>query len=594
MPRPSFVLIVALTLAIVPTARGAGPADALFRLVPPDAGLTLAIEDLRGHARDFLASPLADGIAHLPAVVASRESGQIGRIERSLKTIEKLLGTSLPKIRDDLLGDAIVLTLRFPPSRKPDEARGLLLVRPRDRALLDRLIEGINTAQLKSGELARFSVRVRNGSPYSVREYRKAGRSAEYYTVLDDNTLAWSNSEELVQGVIDRKAGKVSGLADQPRFRKVRDRLPGRVAVSLFADPVILGRLLPAMPRPTNPGERWLAAVVTRYTRALAYVGVALQWRDGFILHTEEAINSARLDSGFRQVAQTGTSLSPWRGVPSTALALASARVDPVAVLEIAREPLREPGRIRLDNLLVVVGGLMLGRDVRTEILPRIGPGLSVFVDAPAVVEEGTQPDFPVVAAIDLKPDEGKDKVDIAAAVDNALRTTLALKALDVKKGIGPRQVVSREVGNIKVTTLDANSPFAYATRADRLTIGNRAEAVARGLGGEAPLDSPLAKLRAAYFPESDTFACADLVALGKLAGTFREPLARRLAARRKTSFEAAARDIDQALALVELFRGAFITSTMAPDASSVHRTIGLIARDPASGRPWSDTAKPK
>ncbi len=114
----------------------------------------------------------------------------------------------------------MVLTLRLPPAAKPEEARGLLLVRPRDRALLDRLIHGINAAQMKSGELARVSAHDRGGSPYWVREYRQAGRSAESYAVLDGNVFAWSNSEEMVQGVIDRRAGTAPGLDSEPRFRE--------------------------------------------------------------------------------------------------------------------------------------------------------------------------------------------------------------------------------------------------------------------------------------------------------------------------------------------------------------------------------------
>ncbi len=71
-------------------------------------------------------------------------------------------------------------------------------------------------------------------------------------------------------------------------------------------------------------------------------------------------------------------------------------------------------------------------------------------------------------------------------------------------------------------------------------------------------------------------------MALHAVADRLREPLLRRIAARRRAGPEAAARDLDQALALVALFRGAFVTSTMAADASSVHRTLGLIAREAA------------
>jgi hypothetical protein len=580
MPRRLAVLVLALMLA--PPAQGAGPADGLFRLVPPDAGVSLAIEDLRGHAREFLASPLAEGLARLPAVRASRESGRLGRIEQALRKVEALVGASVPKIRDDLLGDAVVLTLRVPPGGKPDEARGLLLVRARDRALLDRLIQGVNAAQMNSGELVRVSARDRGGSPYWVREFRQAGRPAESYTVLDGNVFAWSNSEEMVQGVIDRRAGAAPGLDSEPRFRKVRDRLPGRVAASLFADPASLRALMPPSPGPSKPGEKWAAAMIGRYVGAVEYVGAALQWRDGLILHTEETIDPAKLDPGFRRQADAGPSRSPWRGVPATALALVSIRADFGALLDAARGAMSEAGRAKVDDLLLVLGGLMLGHDARADILPRLGPGLSVFVDAPAAPGAGTRPGIPVVALLDAKGAEGGSRVDVSAALDNALRTFLAFRGLDEKAGGGPRRVVTREVRGVPVTTLERWAPFAYAVAADRLAVGRPPQAVARALGGGEASGSPLTTLRAAYFPEAETFACADLAALHAAADRLREPLANRIAARRREGPEAAARDLDQALALMALFRGAFLTSTMAADASSVHRMLGLIARDVA------------
>jgi hypothetical protein len=238
-----------------------------------------------------------------------------------------------------------------------------------------------------------------------------------------------------------------------------------------------------------------------------------------------------------------------------------------------------EAGRTKLDDLLLALGGLALGRDARAEILPRLGPGLSVFVGAPAGAEAGPVPRIPLVALLDLTGGDGGG-VDVSAALDNALRTFLALRGLDERAGGGPRRVVTRKVRGVPVTTLDRWAPFAYAVGGDRLAIGRPPQAVAQGLGGEDAAGSPLAALRAAYFPEAETFACADLVALHAVADRLREPLARRIAARRREGPEAAARDLDQALALIALLRGAFVTSTMAADASSAHRTLGLIARD--------------
>ena len=128
-------LVGVLFVGLAGSARGAGPADELFRLVPPDAGVTLAVEDLSGHAREFLASPLAERLGRLPAVRDWLASDRSRRLRNARREVEAALGVDLATIRDGLLGDAVVLTLHVPPGGRPDEARGLLLVRVRDRPL---------------------------------------------------------------------------------------------------------------------------------------------------------------------------------------------------------------------------------------------------------------------------------------------------------------------------------------------------------------------------------------------------------------------------------------------------------------------------
>src|SRR5262249_5384537 len=111
------------------SARGSGPADGLFRLVPPDVAATLAIEDLRGHAREFLYSPTAKRLQRQPEFQAWLAPPPFARFQHASHKIEAVLGETVSTLRDELLGDAVVLTLRAAPGGRPEEARGLLLVR---------------------------------------------------------------------------------------------------------------------------------------------------------------------------------------------------------------------------------------------------------------------------------------------------------------------------------------------------------------------------------------------------------------------------------------------------------------------------------
>ncbi|SIN89298.1 hypothetical protein SAMN05444166_1478 [Singulisphaera sp. GP187] len=578
------LLILSLALAAAVTSQGAGLAEPLLRLTPPDAGVTLAIEDLRGHTQEYRASPLAGRLARLPFVRSWMDSPRVASFREARRQIETVLGASLENLRDDLFGDAIVLTLRVPPQGRQEEARGMLLVRVRDRKLLDRLIDGINDSQKKKGELLRIEERTRNGVTYRVREFApRTKRPSEYYTTLADQSFAWSNSEEMVQGVIERSQGTESGLSDVPSFRQVRERLPKRSLVSLFINPRFLEAQIAAAPKPS---EERLALMLGHYLKALEYMGAAIEWRGtsststpdlgvGIILHTEEVIDSDKLSSWMKHWAARPGMDPVLDRVPSAALAVASAHFDFEAIEEVIRSMTPSSGQRKLDNLLLGLSGLLLGRDLRAEILPKLGPGVLAYVEAnPGSGQSGG---LSYVLSVDLKAEPGKPEV--ADALENGLRTFLALYALDAKHGNGQLELESREIiPKVAVTNLRPTSPFAFAVGQGRLVIGVTAEAVTRAIQPQAATHRNLSQLRAAYFSQAETFLCVDLEKVRAFAEAHRAAIARNLASRNKKPVEEAERDLELALGLMGEFRHLFVTSAIAPDARSAHRMLGLIA----------------
>jgi hypothetical protein len=561
--RPARLSVVVLAASIATAARAAdGPADPLLRLAPPDAGVTLAVEDLRGHARTFLDSPLAAEMARLPAVQGWRASDQSRQLQKARRDIEAALGTDLARVRDDLLGDAVVLSLRVRPGADPD---GLLLLRARDRALLERLIRAINDAERQGGTLVEVVERTRGATTYSVRRFRPGTKPDEAYVLLGPDTFAWSNSEDLIRGVIDRRSGP-PGLGADPRFRRVRSALPAGAVASLFVDPRFVERMA-AEPKPPTPGEGLAAEAMLRYLAAVEYAGLALEWRDGLILHAHEAIDPSKLDACWRRwAARPGGAAPLVRRVPPTALALAACHIDFAALGDAALGLVPEASRSRADLALLALRGVLLDRDPRADILPYLGPGVLAYIDAPAEGESA-----PLVVVLGLGDDSA-----VPAALDNALRTLFALTALDPKRAGKPLAIASRTLGAVRVTTLAGGVvPLSYAVERGMLVLGTSAEAVASYCAADpdGPGPARLARLRAAYFPEAESFAFVDLEGFGRWADAHRPQLARRLGA--------GARDLDPVLALLGLFRAGFATSTLAPDFSSTHRTLGLIAREP-------------
>lgn len=567
MRRPTLALLVLSVLAVV--ARAEGPADGLLKLAPADAGATLVVEDLRGFVRTFQGSPLAEGLANLPAVRAWRGSDAHQVVEKALGDIEAVTGAPPATLRDDLLGEAVVLSLRVPPDAGPDAARGLLLTKVRDRDLLNRLIDAANQGDRDSGTLADLETRRRGAESYHVRRFRDDVKPTEYYSLFGDDIFAWSNSEELIQGAIDRHApGAAAGLGAEPRFRKVRAALPARAVASLFVDPRVPERLIAAdamvgAADPTEAARRGLAAV--------EYAGLAIEWRDGFVAHAHASLDPKAIGEPLRRWAKGSEDASALiRRLPPSTLALAVGRVDFEALHDLIWDAVGGAVREKAGLFEAVAKGLLLGKDLRKEILPDLGPGVLAGLDEPS----GDA--WPVVLAIGLRG--GAEASGVPAAIENALRTVAALTALGRDRGEAQGPTTERRDG-VRLTTLPG-ARFAFAVGPGVLVVGNVPDAVvAVARGDRGGPGARLERFRSTYLENVNNFVLVDLDRLVRVADARRGDLARRLAARRDAADDDARRDLDRALDLLRLFDAAFAAAEVAPDATAFHMKLGLIAK---------------
>jgi hypothetical protein len=605
-------------------------ADAMLRLVPPDAAVVLTVEGLREQLHAFTSSRLFAGLQQLPAVRAWIESDNAKQLRRSRDQIEVALGIKLSEICDDLLGDAAILALRLPPNgpADPSEARGLLLFQARNAALLERLIQTVNDKQKASGELASLAARERGGTTYHMREFPAAAtRPAEWYVTYPDGTFAFSNSESLIHSVIDRKLRELSrtasdtsrahgnpgaqvdgGLADLARFQSVRRRQSAKAVARLFIEPRQIERLIAEKPRPSKASDLRIMAMLERYLAAVEYAGATLEWNDtGIVLHTVETLDRSKLEPWLvRWAGNNLPSDATLSRVPATAIALASGHLDAPAFYEALRQIIPDQDQPKLTNMENLLGGLMLGQDLRTKILPQLGPGVIAYVEsvpdasdapgpgetAPPVSSSSSRPFAQVLVASLRKAGQpavnsaqAASGVTAAAAIENALRTVLSLAALDDKRNNGRSQVMTRSVAGVNVTTLDFFIPFAYAVddAGSRLILGTSPESVVRYLEAASNPKSGerFRQFRARAFPDAETFLCVDLNALGNLAGRRHDRLVEILATKENRPPAEVEKDLSQVLAFARLFDAAFVTSRFEPEAAAVHRRVGLIMREP-------------
>lgn len=577
----AFLFAMAL-LAGSRTAPGAGPADPLLRLVPADAGATLVVEDLKGTARDVLQSSLFEGVCQLPVVREWLESGRFREVHDALGKVDQALGEKVHVIRDDLFGEAFILTLHVPKGGRPDEARGLLLVRVPNRELLDRLVLRINTAQSDKGELRRVVDRTNHGVSYHVREFPPGGREAEYYATLNDRVFVWSNSESLIHGAIDRQAGTRQGLAEEPAFRAVREGLPGRSIATLYVDPRFVGKVLEASAGTPKPEDERLLAFAGRYLKAVRYAGASVVWRQGVILQTREVFDPEKLTPGMKQWAsRRETPDAVLNRFPATALIAARAAIDPVTLIDTLSSLVAAGDRPKLAILMEALKGVMLAQSVREDVAPHLGPGMVASIERPDPNEPEAK--LPIVFALEIARSPAGAKA--GAAVANGLRTILAVHALDPKNGATNARIITRSAPGSEVVALSDKTPYAFALADGRMVVGNSLGAVTRALVAHSnPTSiSNFAKFRDELFPNATNHIAADLKAIHEFASRARPVLARRLSQRQGIPLSDAGLDLDRALALVELFDVAFVASTIEPGFLAVNRTMGLVRLATAS-----------
>ncbi len=602
-----FLLLVPITRAGEPVS----PTRELQKLIPADASVVLTVEDLRGQVRELLASRLASDFLNLPAVKNWFDSEKYEQLETARDQIEGMLQAKLTEIRDQVLGDAVVIALRLPPDRPfdPGKAQGILVLKAGNPALLKRLIDLINTIQKQNGELATVVERVRGDVSYFVREFPAGSdRRAEAYVTFPDGTFAISNFGELITDLIDRKTAKhdagshgPASLADLPRFQSLDHKLPGRALARLYIDSRLAESLHKDSPQPKSPPE----ALIRRYVAALEAAGAALVVADQNIeINTAEVFEPHKFDGLFGSANVQSPSTPPRLDhVPATALAVGSLEVDFAALYRVLVQFVPEGEQARRASIETVLKGLLLGMDLQSQILPRLGPHILAFVDAPAGWKPGHRDEaavsrnwpFPIVLAVEMRADtqptsplpKTPRQPTVADALDNALNTALAVVTLNGKFAEAHSSVVTHEVAGVCVKTLDPPIPFAYAMdpSSHRLLLGNSAAAVDRFLssGSKLSAGARFSQLQASAFPKADSFLCLDLAAVETMITTHHDRIIEMLASRKPRPRDEVARDLDQFVALSPLFDAASLTHRVEGDRACIYHTLGLLTRQKAT-----------
>jgi hypothetical protein len=377
MPCIASAALTWLLLVVGSTGQAAAPADHLLKLVPRDVGLCLVVQDLRGHAHQFLASPFFEQLCHSPLGEVARKAPEARKIARAKAALEQALGTDLAQVRDEILGDAFVLAYR-PGSTSQVQEQGLLLLHARDSKLLADVVERCNEAQRKSGELKQLETRRHGEAAYFC---RIGDRGSSYYLVHGP-LLALSCQEEPILHVIDAEVSSASSPLSIVTGQFRRLGADGSLA-ALWINPRTFDREITGQAQAAEGVEAAIQQAFCAYWKALEGAALwltlgqsELQLNIGLLVRRDELANTA-----------------PVSGSSTTVPSELCQRFPPNAILTIAGDFASETWsgfltacqgpKEQKNGRGAVQDGSGHDMEALTKLLPRLGPDMGICIAPP-------------------------------------------------------------------------------------------------------------------------------------------------------------------------------------------------------------------
>ena len=357
------------------------PREQLLRYVPEKVGFCLVLGDLRGHSDALFESPFVEQFLHSPlgkALALSDEVKQLAKFETDLKD---LLGVDWKQLREEILGDAVVLAYRPGPPGKPEQEQGLILLHARDAKLLAKLIEQLNARQKESGDLKTLEEKQYQGATYFQRTEKK---DTNFY-YLDGSTLLFTGQENMLKEALAQKAAKKD--AEALMTRRFRELGADKALLSLWVNPRAFDAELEANRTNKNKtaAETAFAAALTPYWKALDNVVVSLTLEKELKARIGLQTRMADLPATARQFLKEASKQSEvWSAIPDDALFAVGGRVDLAVLFELLGEFMPEATRKNARDDLNRSIAVALGKeDFFKEVLPNIGPDFGFYLSRP-------------------------------------------------------------------------------------------------------------------------------------------------------------------------------------------------------------------
>src|SRR5262249_8922969 len=222
----------------------------------------------------FLDSPFIQQFQKSPMGALLNADRDWRKINAGREQVEALLGMDWTKLRDDVLGDAVVFAYRPQKPDKPRDEQALFLLRaryPQERA---KLIERVNALQKVGGEIKAVEVREHNGQSYFQRVDAKA---APFYALLGPLLIVASDEGFLRETLARRTQDARPSSAVSQRLQQMLGSQ--QYVAQLWLNPRAFDAAVAAKASEGGDEHRAVLKNVENYWKALEgiAVGVGLQ-----------------------------------------------------------------------------------------------------------------------------------------------------------------------------------------------------------------------------------------------------------------------------------------------------------------------------
>lgn len=484
-------LLLASLLAVLTVTPLAAqtPREELLRLAPEDAGFCLVVSDLRTHAeawqklswwKHFQSSPLVQAILNSP------ELGQLARIQAELK---RRLDIDWPTLRDEVLGDAFVLSYKPPQPGKPETEQGLFLLKTRRGDYLTKLIGVIHQEQKKSGELKDLVPVEYQGITF----HRRIEMKQTNYLWIDDGLLAFAVHEEQIRQVIDRRGKKGSTIIEQ-LDKAGAEKAP----VALWVNPRAFDQDLESRAQKDNGPEGLMLRAFLGYWKPMdaivlsAHIGEEVEAK--LTLQANIKDLPASLKKAFTDPSRPS---ELWQRFPQNSIFALAGKLDAGSVLGAFTDFSTPDNRKTVFDALQRTVGAALGLDLMRDVLPNLGPDWGF-----CVVQGDNPKHFPhLLAALAVQP--GPKEVGVDQSLYKGLQFLASLALFDYnRKHEDPIRMKSVQQDQVEVKYLANDKLFpagfqpAWALKDGYVLLASSPEAILRfKLQNPTPSESPLVRL---------------------------------------------------------------------------------------------------